>query len=94
MVHSIILWILSTRENMNSFNFFVGLQHQDKAIVESVANITSSTLEPIDFATKYINSVPSMIADNLFRGTVAFINLDFDATSAQLQVESFSFLPA
>ena len=35
-----------------------------------------------------------MIADNSFRGTVAFINLDFDATSAQLHVESFSFLPA
>ena len=77
-----------------NLNFLVGLQHHDNAIVESVANITSSTLEPIDFATKYINSVPSMMADNSFRGTVAFISLDFDATSVQLQVESFNFLPA
>ena len=52
------------------------------------------TFVPIDFATRYISSVPNIIADNSFRGTVAFINLDFDATSAQLQVESFSFLPA
>ena len=82
--HSIILRIVSTRENTNNLNFFVGLQHQDKAIVESVANITYSTLEPIDFATRYISSVPSMLVDNSFHGTVDFINLDFEATSAQL----------
>ena len=38
--------------------------------------------------------MPNIIADNSFRGTAAFISLDFDATSAQLQVESFNFLPA
>ena len=35
-----------------------------------------------------------MTADNLFLGTVAFINKYFEATSEQLQVESFNFLPA
>ena len=82
------------RENTNSLSLFVGLQHQDNAIVESVANIISSTFGPIDLATKYTNSVPNMIADNSFLGTVAFINLDFDATSAQLQVELVNLLPA
>ena len=38
--------------------------------------------------------MPSIIADSSFRGTVAFLNLDFDATSEKLQVESFNFLPA
>ena len=94
MVYSTILQIVSTLENTNSLSFFIGLQHQYRAIVESVAKIMSSTFEPIDFATRYISSVPNMIANNSFRGTVAFINLDLDATSAQLQVESFSFLPA
>ena len=59
-----------------------------------MAKITSSTFGPIDLATNYTNSVPSIIADNSFLGTVAFISLDFEATSAQLQVEWFSFLPA
>ena len=86
--------MVSTLENTNSLSFLVGLQHQDKAIVESVAKITSSTFVPIDFATRYISSVPNIIADNSSRGIVAFINLDIDATSAQLQVESCSFLLA
>ena len=81
--------MVSTLENTKNLSFLVGLQHQDNTIVESVAKITSSTFFPIDFATRYISSVPNIIADNSFRGTVAFINLDFDATSEKLKVESF-----
>ena len=59
-------------------------------MVESVVK----TFAPLDLATRYINSVPNIMANNSFLGTVAFISLDFDATRQQLHVESFHFLPA
>ena len=93
VVHSIILGIVSTGKNTNNLSFFVGLQHQDNAIIELVANIIYSTFGPMDLATRNTSSEPNITADNSFLGTVAFNNLDFEATSAQLQVESFNFLP-